>query len=162
MLSHLSIVELVLEEETNVRELVRRKLLVDGVDLREFVADDFEVREGTVRTWLECKGVAAQRWIKVDDRDSHRGGPNARTSACLYVGDSCLCHESFLFIPERLKIQVIQFSSSTPMGGTTFLHVVEDGLGDAIVSEVIRLTTYQPGDTASGLKRTILHRRCPV
>jgi hypothetical protein len=110
----LSSVELVFEEETKVWELIGREFLVDREKLLEGITYDLETRESTIRTRLECQGIATQRWIKVEDRDRQSYGPDARAPACLYVGDSRFCHESFLIVPECLRIKVNSvFSSNT-------------------------------------------------
>lgn len=98
--------KLVFEEETEVRGLIGRELFVDGEKLPEGVADDFEAREGTIRTRLECQRIAPQRRIKVEDRDCQSCRPDARTPARLYVSDSRLGHEAFLFVPECLQVKV--------------------------------------------------------
>jgi hypothetical protein len=78
-------------------------LLVYREELSEGITDDFESREGTVGTWLECHGIAAQRWIEVEDGYSQRYCPNARAAACRHISDSRLGHKPFLFVPKSLQ-----------------------------------------------------------
>ena len=100
--------KLVFEEETKVRGLTETELFVDGVFQR----------------------IAAQRRIKVEDRDSQSCRPDARARACLFVSDSRLGHEAFLFVPERLQVKVkSNFPPNKSTGTTTSLSGVKGRTG---------------------------------
>ena len=98
--------KLVLGEETIVRRLLFREVLAQREECLEAITDDNQTRQSARRTWLECRIVAAERWVKVVNTSRERRRAVTRAAQCNIRG-GCLGHEPYLVVPERLVFVLV-------------------------------------------------------
>jgi len=93
--------ELVLGEEAKVRRLVAREVPAQREEILEAITDNLQAGQSARRAWLECRVVAAERRVKVVNRNRERCRTVTRAALC-DIRDGRLGHEFLLVVPERL------------------------------------------------------------
>ncbi len=93
--------ERVLGEEAIVRRLLAREVPAQREEFLEAVANNLQAGQSARRAWLECRVVAAERWIKVVNGNRERCRTVTRAALC-DIRDGRLGHEFLLVVPERL------------------------------------------------------------
>jgi hypothetical protein len=93
--------ELVLGEEAIVRRLRSREVLAQREEILEAITDNLQTRQSARRARLECRVVAAERWVKVVYRNRERRRAITR-AALRNIRDGRLGHKFLVVVPERL------------------------------------------------------------